>query len=211
MGQIGSDLTKHPEFTRWLKTQPADADLETVAASYVAVADQHRALRDRLSEGRRRIEAIDLAVDAATAKESDQLLRERATIAAELESLPRRISAVNERLTTARLAWLAGMERLALAEVDVCAEALIAPTEEGRTIRRRFERDESGTVRAESRTPPEQAETMRQRLTALATETRPIVDRAEAARLILGMIRLFTEQSGPRVVLANPLTWLAAA
>ena len=170
MGLQINDLTKHPEVIAWLKTQPVDADLETVAASYVALADQHRALRDRLTEGQRRIESIDIAVDAATAKESDQLLRERAIVAAEMGSLPRRIAVVSERLTTARLAWLAGMERLALAEVDRCSEDLTAPLEEGRTIQRRFQRDESGTVRAESRTPPEQAESMRQRLTALAIE-----------------------------------------
>ncbi len=211
MGLQIKDLTQHPELIAWLKTQPADADLDRLATEYVAISDQHHELRRRADEGKQRIEAIDLAIDTSTAKESDQLLRERATIAAELESLPRRISAVSERLTTAKLAWLASMQRLALTEMDRCSEMLTVPQEEGRTIRRQFARDESGTVRAESRTPPDQAETMRRRLTELATETRPIIDRVNQTRLILGMIDPFAKQSGPTVDLTNPRTWPAAA
>jgi hypothetical protein len=118
---------------------------------------------------------------------------------------------VSGRLDVARLASPADMRRLELAEIDRCSEALVAPIDEGREIRRQFQRDESGTLSTDLRTPPDEAATMRRRLTDLAMETRQIVDRVNQARLILEMIDLFTEQSGPTVDLINPRTWPAAA
>lgn len=212
MGLIGSDLTCHPELTRWVATQTEDAELTALAETYRSLSDRLHEQRRRGDDGRRRIEAIDLALVDASAKESDRFLRERATLDAELESLPRQLAVLTERVAQARLSWLARLRVVALGEVGQVTEALATPLSEGQAIRTEFLRDESGLRPADKRTPAEQAAAMRRRLDELAAETRPLVGRAEWARQIVAIIDLFAEQyHGRTVVLDNPNTWPVAA
>jgi hypothetical protein len=52
MGLTIADLTQHPVIVRWLATQPADADLDILAAAHVAISDRYHDLRRRADEGR---------------------------------------------------------------------------------------------------------------------------------------------------------------
>jgi hypothetical protein len=88
MGIQLADLTQHPEIVGWLTLLPADDDRDRLRDQYAAESDKPYVLRRRQQERQQRIEAIDLALIEASAKASDILLLERATIAAKLRHHP---------------------------------------------------------------------------------------------------------------------------
>lgn len=187
-----------PALRDYLATLPEDGELARLADAFAATVEPLAAVRQRPGAIAARIAAIDQLLIDASAQEAAALLGERATLAAELLSLPVKAAALAARYASAELGYLRRARGLIHAEGTAAATGLGPLERAAVAINNRSIRMESSGRSGDEKFAALAA--LRQEHVDVAVAARPLSARVAAAEAALGLIDALARQKyGDRV------------
>ncbi len=113
MGSFVGPDTTFEEFTNWLSSQPADAELAELAETYEAAYAKQQAMLDHQRGIEQRLRDTEAQLLDAEGKAWEKLIAERATLLTERDIIPAAVSAHRQRTVEAHLRWLRRLARAA--------------------------------------------------------------------------------------------------
>lgn len=180
----------HPDLAAFVKTI-TDPDLDRLAADYRRAADEAVTITRRYDVAQRRLDGLTLALEEAPDQELDGLLTQRALASGEAVSLSVAVAGARRRHTAARFAWLERLRDLATAETKAAFAAVDAVNAQSRPDRRTFLKAD-GDSRIEL--TDDQRASLRERLAESGEQARPLLARAEQAKMAAGIAQYHLDQ-----------------
>ncbi len=114
---IGADTT-FEEFTNWLATQPADAELAELAEAYESAYAKQQQAYEHQRQVEQRLRDVEVQLLDAEGKAWEKLIAERAQLLTEKDFVPTAVAAHRQRTAETHLRWLRRLDQLARAELE---------------------------------------------------------------------------------------------